>query len=160
MARPKIKRKGVDWKALMSEEQDFFKSAIRTAVQEFLEAEMDETIGAGKSERTTERTGYRSGYTAGGWSPGWASWSCGFRKTGQADSTRRFSSATNAARRHWWRPSHKCTFRGYRLGKSKRSAKSSAGTVLVPVRSVNSTRSWITNWDASLGASWIASIPI
>src|SRR5688572_28897632 len=63
MARPKIKRKGVDWKALlMSDEKELLKSAVQEMVQEILEAEMDETVGARKGERTSERTGYRSGY--------------------------------------------------------------------------------------------------
>jgi transposase-like protein len=63
MARPKIKRKGIDWKALfMSEERDLLKSAVQEMVQEILEAEMDETVGARKGERTSNRTGYRSGY--------------------------------------------------------------------------------------------------
>ena len=62
MARAKIKRKGVDWKALLAEEGDFLKSAVREVVQEILEAEMEQTVGAGKNERTSERTGYRSGY--------------------------------------------------------------------------------------------------
>jgi putative transposase len=35
---------------------------LQTTVQEVLEAEMDEALGAGKGERTGERRGYRSGY--------------------------------------------------------------------------------------------------
>src|SRR5215471_138825 len=62
MARPKIKRKGLDWKELLGEEKDFFRNAIQEVVQEVLEAEMDETVGARKGERTAERSGYRSGY--------------------------------------------------------------------------------------------------
>jgi putative transposase len=62
MARPKIKRKGLDWKGLLGEEKEFFKNAIQEVVQEVLESEMDETIGARKGERTSERNGYRSGY--------------------------------------------------------------------------------------------------
>ena len=62
MARPKIKRKGVDWKELLKEEEDFLKAAIQEVVQEVLEAEMDEAVGARKNERTTDRTSYRSGY--------------------------------------------------------------------------------------------------
>ena len=42
MARPKIKRKGLDWKELLKEEKDFLKAAIEEVVQEVLEAEMDE----------------------------------------------------------------------------------------------------------------------
>ena len=35
---------------------------MRTALQEVLEAEMTEALGAQKSERTAGRIGYRSGY--------------------------------------------------------------------------------------------------
>jgi putative transposase len=62
MARPKIKRKGVDWKELLGEEKDLMKAAIQEMVQEVMEAEMDELLGARKGERTGERSGYRSGY--------------------------------------------------------------------------------------------------
>src|SRR5215467_1048120 len=63
MARPKVKGKGIDWKALlMSEEKELLKNAVQEMVQEILEAEMEETVGARKSERTSERSGYRSGY--------------------------------------------------------------------------------------------------
>jgi putative transposase len=62
MARPKIKRKGIDWKELLSEEKDLLKATVQDMVQEILEAEMDEALGARKSERTSERAGYRSGY--------------------------------------------------------------------------------------------------
>jgi putative transposase len=67
MARPKIKRKGIDWKAmLMSEERDLLKAAVQEMVQEVLEAEMEETVGARRGERTPNRTGYRAGYYARG----------------------------------------------------------------------------------------------
>ena len=56
MARPKIKRKGLDWKELLGEEKDFWKEAIQEVVQEVLEAEMEETVGARKGEWTAERT--------------------------------------------------------------------------------------------------------
>ena len=39
-----------------------FGRLMRTALQEVLEAEMTETVGAAKGERTSERLGYRAGY--------------------------------------------------------------------------------------------------
>jgi len=62
MARPKIKRKGADWKELVGGDRDLIKAAVQDIVQEVLEAEMEEIVGARKGERTAERTGYRSGY--------------------------------------------------------------------------------------------------
>ena len=41
---------------------DALRALLETTVQEVLEAEMDETLGAGKGERSGERRGYRSGY--------------------------------------------------------------------------------------------------
>jgi len=49
-------------KELLSANQDFLRPLVQEVVQQVLEAEMDETVGAGKSERTNERVGYRSGY--------------------------------------------------------------------------------------------------
>ncbi len=47
---------------LFKEDKDLLTELVRAAVQEVLEAEMEETLGAGKSERTSGRRGYRSGY--------------------------------------------------------------------------------------------------
>jgi putative transposase len=49
-------------KALLLSDEDGFRRVLQTVVQEALEAEMTEAIGAEKGERTTERIGYRSGY--------------------------------------------------------------------------------------------------
>ncbi|TGS08617.1 IS256 family transposase [Mesorhizobium sp. M2E.F.Ca.ET.209.01.1.1] len=49
-------------KALLLSDEDGFRKVLQTVVQESLEAEMTEAIGAEKGERTTERVGYRSGY--------------------------------------------------------------------------------------------------
>ena len=49
-------------KAMMAEDEDLLRPIVQMAVQEFLEAEMDEAVGAAKGERSAERLGYRSGY--------------------------------------------------------------------------------------------------
>jgi len=46
----------------MGGQEDFLKPLIQEVVQQVLEAEMDEAIGAEKSQRTPMRVGYRSGY--------------------------------------------------------------------------------------------------
>ena len=46
----------------MAGEEDFLRPLIGLVVQEVLEAEMNEALGAKKGERTEERMGYRSGY--------------------------------------------------------------------------------------------------
>jgi transposase-like protein len=52
----------IDVKALLSEDEEFLRALVRTALQEVLEAEMTEALGAEKGERTSGRQGYRSGY--------------------------------------------------------------------------------------------------
>jgi len=46
----------------MAEQEDFLLPLVQKIVQQVLEAEMDEAIGAEKGERTPNRQGYRSGY--------------------------------------------------------------------------------------------------
>lgn len=41
---------------------DAIRGLLETTVQRLLDAEMDEALGAEKSERTNDRRGYRSGY--------------------------------------------------------------------------------------------------
>ena len=51
---------------VLEEQEDFLKVLIEKVMQEVLEAEMDEALGASKGERTPGRVGYRSGhYTRG-----------------------------------------------------------------------------------------------
>ena len=52
----------ISLKELMAQDEDFIKVLVRKALQELLEGEMSELIGAQKSERTESRAGHRSGY--------------------------------------------------------------------------------------------------
>ena len=49
-------------KQILAEDQDLLKAVVAATLQQTLEAEMDETLGAEKSERTPNRLGYRAGY--------------------------------------------------------------------------------------------------
>src|SRR6202162_760112 len=62
MTRKEHKAERIDLKALVGGDRDFLRELIRTTVQEVLEAEMTDALGAAKSERTAGRNGYRSGY--------------------------------------------------------------------------------------------------
>ena len=62
MTERKFKADGMDVKALLTSDDAFIRTVVRTALQEILEAEMTEALGAGKGERTEARLGYRSGY--------------------------------------------------------------------------------------------------
>jgi len=49
-------------KSLLSADKDFLKPLVRAVLQEVLEAEMTEALGAAKGERAEGRLGYRSGH--------------------------------------------------------------------------------------------------
>jgi len=49
-------------KELLSEDQDLLRSLMKQALEQVLDGEMSEALGAGKSERNEGRLGYRSGY--------------------------------------------------------------------------------------------------
>jgi transposase-like protein len=62
MTERKGKSGTIDVKALLAGDEEFLRALMRTALQEVLEVEMAEALGAEKSERTPSRLGYRSGY--------------------------------------------------------------------------------------------------
>lgn len=49
-------------KEVLTEDRDFLRPLLQDIIQQVLEAEMEEVVGAEKSERTDTRVGYRSGY--------------------------------------------------------------------------------------------------
>jgi len=58
----KHKKKAEEIKALIAGDHDLMRALVQLGLQEVLEAEMQETLGAGKHQRTEARKGYRSGY--------------------------------------------------------------------------------------------------
>ncbi len=62
MTRKQDSAKRANWKELMAEQEDFLRPLIEQVIQQVLEAEMEEALGAGKGERTPTRQGYRAGY--------------------------------------------------------------------------------------------------
>jgi transposase-like protein len=62
MTERKGKGEAIDVKALLTGDEAFIRTVVRAALQEVLEAEMTEAVGAAKGERTAGRLGYRSGY--------------------------------------------------------------------------------------------------
>ena len=51
-----------NWKEMFRNDRDGLRALVQQVVQDVLEAEMDEAVGAQKSERTEARLGYRAGY--------------------------------------------------------------------------------------------------
>jgi putative transposase len=52
----------IDWKAMMEGQRDFLKPLVQEVLQQVLEAEMTEAVGAERHERNGDRLSYRSGY--------------------------------------------------------------------------------------------------
>jgi putative transposase len=61
-ATSKVKPSVVPIEALLGQNRDLFKQLLRESLQEVLEAEMTEAVGAAPGERNPGRTGYRAGY--------------------------------------------------------------------------------------------------
>jgi putative transposase len=62
MPRGKLRPTLEEVKALLAEDRDFLRPLVQAVLQELLEAEMTEALGAEKGERTPLRLGHRSGY--------------------------------------------------------------------------------------------------
>ncbi len=62
MTTRKHKGKPLPVEALLADDRDFLKQAVKDALQEVLEGEMTEFLGAAPGERTDGRNGYRAGY--------------------------------------------------------------------------------------------------
>lgn len=62
MTTSKHRGKLLPVEAMLAGDPDFLKQAVKDALQEVLEGEMSEFLGAGPGERTEARNGYRSGY--------------------------------------------------------------------------------------------------
>jgi transposase-like protein len=62
MTEKKVKAEVIGVKELLAGDDTFIRTVVRAALQEVLETEMTEAVGAGKGERTPNRLGYRSGY--------------------------------------------------------------------------------------------------
>ena len=58
----KVKTSVAPVEALLGQDRDVFKQLLRESLQEVLEAEMTELLGAAPGERTEVRSGYRAGY--------------------------------------------------------------------------------------------------
>jgi transposase-like protein len=62
MTKTQLRAEPADWKALLADDADLMREIVRNAVQEILEVEMTEAVGAERGERSETRLGYRAGY--------------------------------------------------------------------------------------------------
>jgi transposase-like protein len=110
----------IDVKELLQRDEDFLRAALQPLAQAALEAEMTETIGAAKGERSEARLAYRSGYYSRALITGSAPSNCGSRRIATGGFRPSCSSATSARRRRWWARWPRCTCRVCRPAKSRR----------------------------------------
>jgi len=62
MTTIKRRSKGATVEAMVASDPDLMKALMKQALQEVLEGEMTELLGAAPGERTDSRQGYRAGY--------------------------------------------------------------------------------------------------
>ena len=99
MTRKQNSAKQAGWKEVMGGQEDFLRPLIREVLQQVMEAEMEEALGADKSEGTSSRVGYRSGDYGRTLVTRVASLNCGCPRTGRGGFEPRSSNATNVVRR-------------------------------------------------------------
>jgi transposase-like protein len=102
MTEGKSKAEVIDAKAVLAGDEAFIRTVVRAALQEVLEAEMTEAVGAAKGERTASRVGKLNS---------------GCRRTGTAASRRSCLSDISAPSGRWWRRWRRCTCRVFRRGR-------------------------------------------
>ncbi|CAH2399682.1 hypothetical protein MES4922_220007 [Mesorhizobium ventifaucium] len=115
---------------------------IRAVMQEVLEAEMDEALGASKGERTPDRLGYRSGYCGRTLVTRVGKLELRVPQDRPAASPPSCSSVTSVRSGPWWRRLRRCMCRAFRPARSRRSRKSCAAMPSRPHRSRPSTNAW------------------
>ena len=162
MTRKKANRTLQGIKAMMGEDGEFLRPMVRAVIQEFPEAEMAEAVGAEKGERRRRTLKLPQRLLCP--QPDYAgreariASAAGSQRT-VFDRDFRALSAQREGARGGAHP--RCASRESRPGKSLRLAKSSAGTVLAPVRSVRFNKKLDAELGRfALGGNWRANIPI
>ena len=160
MTRKNGDRSLAEIKALLEEESDFLRPMVRAVIQEFLEAEMAEAVGAQKGERIEGRLSYRSGYYARSL----------ITRVGKLelrvpqDRNGRFSTEIFERYQRSEKALVAALTQMYIQGVSTRKVQAISeelcGHSLARARSVRSIKSSMPNWDASRGGNSKASIPI
>ena len=86
--------------ALIGSDRELLKRLVKESLQEVLEAEITEAVGARSGERTVDRVGYRSGYYSRGLVTR-GSWSSGCRGIGRGASRPSSLTGFNGPRKPW-----------------------------------------------------------
>ena len=129
-----------DLKGLVAEDRDLMKTLMKQALQEVLETEMTELLGAGPHERQEGRQGYRAGY----YERGLVTRIGKLELRVPRDRNGQFQTAVferyQRSEKALWPPWRRCTCKASPPARSKRSQKSSVGIVSRPPASARSTR--------------------
>ena len=145
-----------DLKALVASDPDFVRVLVRTALQEVLEAEMSETLGAAKGERTVGRLGYRAGYYG----------RTLVTRVGKLelrvpqDREGRFSTELFERYQRSERALVAALAEMYVQGVSTRKVRAITVTASRPRASAQSTSGWTRAWPSSPAGAWRSPIPI
>ena len=150
----------IDVKALLARDEEFLRALVRTALQEVLEVEMTQALGAEKSERTAGRLGYRSGYydrtlitRIGKLELRVPQDREGRFSTEMFERYQRSERALVAALAEMY-------VQGFRPAKSSRLLRSCAATTSRPRRSARSTSDWMRAWRSLPAVPWPKPCPI
>jgi hypothetical protein len=91
-------------KQILEEDRDLLKSMVNETLQQALEAEMDEAVGAEKSQRGPNRIGYRSSYYGRNLLTRWEDRVAGFRGPAGPLPDRGVRAVISEAKTHSLRP--------------------------------------------------------
>jgi putative transposase len=118
MTGKKVKSGTIDVRALLAGDEEFLRALVRSTLDEVLEAEMTETLGAEKGERTraaglpvgllrpnADHAGRRIG-------------AAGCRRIGAGGSRPSCSNGISVRSGRWWRRWRRCTCKGFRPAKA------------------------------------------
>ena len=107
----------IDVKALLAGDEEFLRALVRTALEEVLEAEMTEALGAEKGERAAGRQGYRSGYYGRTLITRVGKLELRVPQDRTGGSRPSCLNAISARSGRWWRLWRRCTCKGFRPAK-------------------------------------------
>ena len=154
MTRKQYKQLAREVRGMLVEDGEFLRPMVQQLLQEALEAEMDQAVGAERYERTEGRIGYRAGY----YTRSLVTRVGKLELRVPQDREGRFSTQVfqryQRSERALVSALAGCTCRGSRRGRSKRSRKLCAGILSARALSARSTRPWTRSLSGSRSDPW------
>ena len=141
-------------KQVLTEDRDFLKPLMQLVLQEVLEAEMDEAVGASKGERTSERRGYRSGKYNRALVTRVGKLELRIPQDRQGRFSTEIFERYQRSEKAFVTTLAEMYIQGVSTRKVKAVTESCAATRSALRRSVHSTSGWTRNWLGSRSANW------